>query len=80
MTGYKGEMGENNRLLNVLRTAMEPLYQYCEDCLIFYDRWKFLSDEDTGHAGHRIRSLTDEEMVECLKDDLEEGDIWENFF
>ena len=49
-------------------------YLYCEDCRTVVDFWKYDHDlEAAGHAGHNVRSLTDEEFREAIFECEEAG-------
>jgi hypothetical protein len=48
-------------------------YIYCEDCKEFVDFWKYGDIESTGHAKHKWRHVTPEELQNCVKDCVEDG-------
>lgn len=48
-------------------------YLYCKDCETYVDLWMYASVEDTGHGSCNWRFVTDEELIECVKDCKEEG-------
>lgn len=48
-------------------------FLYCGDCECFMDLWKYDTVEDTGHAGCRWRSVTPQELAECIADCRQAG-------
>lgn len=46
---------------------------YCEDCKEYVDLWKYDSIDDTGHADHNWRFVTEEELSDLIKDCKEFG-------
>jgi len=54
-------------------TPSKENWRYCETCRMIFDFWKYDSLADTGHDGHKIRKLTDEEYEKALKDCEQDG-------
>lgn len=54
-------------------------YLYCNSCKTYFDRWKYSSIEDTGHAKCRVRTLNGAEFLSILSEDREQGCLKEEF-
>jgi hypothetical protein len=51
----------------------EKDYGYCEECETFFDLWKYGDIESAGHADHKWRHVTAEELKKCVQDCVEDG-------
>lgn len=43
-------------------------YRHCVTCNSTFDAWKYDSREDSGHAGHKLRLLTEKEWLEATEE------------
>ena len=49
-------------------------YVFCETCQTYVDFWKYGHDiEDAGHSHCNWRYVTEEELLTCVEDCIEEG-------
>lgn len=55
-------------------------YLYCKACRTYFDRWKYDSLEDAGHARcSYLRTLAGEEFLSILAEEKEVGCLSEEF-
>jgi hypothetical protein len=57
----------------MMRQMSREDYIYCEDCKEFVDLWKYGDIDDTGHANHNWRFVSEKELKECIQDCWEMG-------
>ncbi len=48
---------------------LSQYYLYCGSCKTYFDRWKYCSPEDTGHAECKVRTLNKDEFLSILCED-----------
>lgn len=59
---------------------LSEYYLYCKTCKTYFDRWKYCSLEDAGHAKCRsVRTLNRNEFLSVLSEDKEVGCLSEQF-
>jgi len=58
---------------------LSEYYLYCGACKTYFDRWKYCSLEDTGHAKCKVRTLDRDEFLSVLSEDKEQGCLKEEF-
>ncbi len=49
--------------------SLPEYYLYCNSCKTYFDRWKYYSLEDTGHAKCNVRTLNKDEFLSVLSED-----------
>ncbi|MEM2760077.1 MAG: hypothetical protein QXU32_09175 [Nitrososphaerales archaeon] len=59
---------------------LSEYYLYCNACETYFDRWKYDSLEDSGHARCKyVRTLGRDEFLSILSEDKQEGCLKEEF-
>ena len=59
---------------------LSEYYLYCSACETYFDRWKYFSLEDAGHAKCKdVRTLNKDEFLSALSEDKVQGCLKEEF-
>ena len=58
---------------------LSEYYLYCNDCEIYFDRWKYCSLEDAGHKTCDVRTLGSGEFLGVMYEEKRLGCLEEEF-